>query len=498
MQKLLFVLVFLVALINLNAQQPLLFNNGACMLMNPGSFMIVKNGSVENSAGRIANAGTFIIEGNYVNSDTTTGNASNTGLFDILGNWENNFLFDADQSTVQLSGGNQLITGNSISVFYNLFLKGNLTKRQTINAEVSNVLDLDNTELATDSFEMLVSNSSSTAILRNNGFVSSLGLGRLSRNTNSTSSYLFPTGSNVGTFRYRPVELTPNNSDANTFGVRLANVDPTSENFDRLTKEDSLCEINPLYYHRIYRGSGNTPVTIAYFYDALADNNWSVLAQWKNAPQWENTSTASISNSAPFDVLEIDNWDDFSFSPFALANLSPSVAALGSTQIFSGESAPLQGIGNNAVTDYLWTPSFGLDCADCANPLATPDSTTIYTLTVNSGSICERSDTVLVEVINKFNLFLPNAFSPNNDQENDVFKLFGNTESISTIHLRIFDRWGEKVFEANDVESAINGWDGTFFDKVLDPGVFVYHVIITFKKAIRNPYEDKGSLVLLK
>ena len=122
----------------------------------------------------------------------------------------NNSLFIADQSDVNLYGFNQLISGTSITSFYNLNLLGAGIKTQTTDAVVTNLLNLNNLELATNLFYMTIANPNFNAISRTTGFVSSLGDGRLVRVTNSSNPYLFPVGSSLGTIRYRPVLLIPN------------------------------------------------------------------------------------------------------------------------------------------------------------------------------------------------------------------------------------------------------------------------------------------------
>jgi gliding motility-associated-like protein len=478
--------------------QALFYNNGAQMFMNPGSVMIVKTASVDNNTGRIDNAGNFIIEGDFINSDVATGNTNSTGIYDVFGNWVNNANFNADESTVLLGGTNQLITGSQKTTFYNLYLSGNGVKTQTIDAKVDGTLDLSNAELATDIYEMLVSNANTNAILRNAGFVSSLQTGGLSRNTNSTNTYLYPTGSSVGTIRYRPVEIIPTTNADNTYGVRLANVDATSETFDRNIKENELCEINPLFYHHVHRTNGADAATISFFYNNATDGDWTTIAHWQNLPQWEDIGPATASVASGFDVLTVSSWNSFSNIPYALAKPAPTVFAERDTQILLGDGAPLNAVVNQNVNTYTWSPSIDLSCNDCPNPTASPEITTLYTVTVNQGSGCSAIDSVLVEVIANLNLYLPNAFSPNKDGNNDILKLYGDMDRIFTLNLIIFNRWGEKVFEAADTTSAIQGWDGTYMGKLLDPGVFAYQLAVTYKRGIKNPIKEKGSITLIR
>lgn len=478
--------------------QPLFYNNGARFFMNPGSLMIVKNSSVENHSGRIDNAGNLIIEGDFVNDDLATGNVSASGVYELFGDWINNHIFQADQSTVLLSGGNQLITGTQKTVFHNLFLTGAGIKTQTIDVEVAGILDLRSAELATGPYEMLVSNTNPGAILRVNGFVSSEGVGRLSRHTAADVAYLFPTGSSTGTFRYRPVEIVPASSAPNTYGVRLANVNPTSEGFDRDRKDDSLCVVNPQFYHRIYHPVGNDASIVQFFYDITADGLWTSVAHWSGATEWKAANPISSGSAVGWATLAVADWTNFDSPAFALATPSVKVQAFRDTTITVGQSVPLTAVVNQTANTFRWTPAYGLSCSDCPDPVATPEQTTLYQIIINENETCSAVDSVLIRVIQQLNLFLPNAFTPNGDGVNDFIKIYGNTELIYSLHWLIFDRWGEKVFEASDLAQALVGWDGTYHGRLLDPGVFTYHLKVTYKNGIADPVEKKGSLTLIR
>jgi large repetitive protein len=86
---------------------------------------------------------------------------------------------------------------------------------------------------------------------------------------------------------------------------------------------------------------------------------------------------------------------------------------------------------------------------------------------------------------------IPNAFSPNNDGENDVLYVRGS--SVTDLHWMVFSRWGEKIFEAKDIN---NGWDGTFKGEILPTGV--YGVVIRGKCDDGIPFEQRGNVTLLK
>jgi gliding motility-associated-like protein len=72
-------------------------------------------------------------------------------------------------------------------------------------------------------------------------------------------------------------------------------------------------------------------------------------------------------------------------------------------------------------------------------------------------------------------LYIPNAFSPNGDQNNDSYMIQINELCVESMNLSIYDRWGERVFVSEDIEIT---WDGTFRDKLSENGVYVYKLII--------------------
>ena len=80
-------------------------------------------------------------------------------------------------------------------------------------------------------------------------------------------------------------------------------------------------------------------------------------------------------------------------------------------------------------------------------------------------------------------VYIPNTFSPNGDEKNDLFRVFTNERSDTIIeHFSIYDRWGEKVFESKDfsIHDEQKWWDGTFKGKDMDAGVFVYKINVLF------------------
>ena len=157
--------------------------------------------------------------------------------------------------------------------------------------------------------------------------------------------------------------------------------------------------------------------------------------------------------------------------------------------------------GLNAVINFpemeidtiIWSPSEGLSCADCLNPEITGITEGgQYTVTVIHENGCQTSDEIILRVGKSRDIFIPNVFSPHNeDGYNDIFMIYGDNDKIKEINtFRIFDRWGEVVFEANNFQAndPSNGWDGYFKNERLNSGVFVYFAEIEFIDGVKKIY----------
>ncbi|MCT4580290.1 MAG: gliding motility-associated C-terminal domain-containing protein [Flavobacteriales bacterium] len=267
--------------------------------------------------GLLENAGTVDVAHNYINNGISTGFATNTGEYIVGGNWENNNVFTADFSLVHLYNSDKLITGTSITDFYTLKLSGG-SKLMTIDASAI-VLDLGTDHLMTDGNVMLVNNPDPTALIYSSGYVSSREDGHLQRKTNSTATYSFPLGSDLGDFRLRPIDFIPNDNLENTFGARLANNDATIDGYDLEEKSILTGNLNPLYYHHIYHNSGSSNVDVRFYYDPAEDEVTETIANWNNEWNIEDGVSNGGANGG-YESLLLANFNDFSTKPFILAN----------------------------------------------------------------------------------------------------------------------------------------------------------------------------------
>ncbi len=145
---------------------------------------------------------------------------------------------------------------------------------------------------------------------------------------------------------------------------------------------------------------------------------------------------------------------------------------------------------------YQWSPPIFLSNPTIPNPYATPTSTITYTVYLTetaTGCTYAKTYTLYAFEINcgEPDVFIPNAFTPNQDNENDLLFVRGN--NVEKMVLKIFDRWGELVFET---DKQSKGWDGTYKGELVDPGVFVYYLEITCVDG--QEYFKKGNVTVIR
>ncbi len=152
--------------------------------------------------------------------------------------------------------------------------------------------------------------------------------------------------------------------------------------------------------------------------------------------------------------------------------------------------------------NYVWTPRVALSCENmipCTNPFVQPLDPIRYTVLVtDTNTGCTATTSVLVEVEKNRNIYVPNIITPNNDGYNDFFMVYGGLGAVKINTLKIFDRWGEMVFEAKDFlpNDQRYSWDGWFKGEIMHPAVFVYYMEVEFVDGQKIPY--KGDITVVR
>jgi len=141
-------------------------------------------------------------------------------------------------------------------------------------------------------------------------------------------------------------------------------------------------------------------------------------------------------------------------------------------------------IGGTPGYTYLWD-----DSANQTNGTATELCGGKYVVEVKDANGCV--DTLSIFLVAPDNdLFIPTAFSPNGDGENDKFKVRGSLTSMTMV---IYNRWGEKIFESSDQDK---GWDGTFNQKDAISDSYGYYIVIVKTDGITEKF--KGDILLVR
>jgi len=493
LKALLLTLVVGLPFMSIAQNTPLMVNNGAMFYIggnwNVGDTALVYvNGTVVNNEGTFINKGKLIVTpgnsslGDFVNNDTAGSFFPVTinpeeGYFEIHGDWENNGTFICGKSKVKFPTTG-LIEGTEVTRFHDVELVGPIVRSiylnpidselPTIDVEIdeTGTLDLDEGEFATNMNTLWVFNPATGAITRENcgdcGFVSSLGnpisgeAGSLARVVNQSTEYLFPTGSSLDIpadptahRRYRPVTVEPTTSAVDTFRARLVNRLATVDNLPIDQVDNSICYLNPWWYHQINKSpdGGVVSADIGIYSDLqepapfFSDENYNTIANWNaTTGMWENMGNTLASLTAPYNAVIRYEWDDYQTYPEDAYILGFNVP----------EEPPVTG-----------------DDALCANVPVTytvPDNGSTYEFTVTGGNVVDQTNTSITIIW----------------ENNTLDAVTGTIEVIETVPNNIPGNGGcASLTRVYPVEvwalPVANFTVGT--DSTLPGGIFVYDIL---------------------
>jgi gliding motility-associated-like protein len=170
---------------------------------------------------------------------------------------------------------------------------------------------------------------------------------------------------------------------------------------------------------------------------------------------------------------------DFTFNPINPSLTNPAI-------IFRNISS----YGNR----WLWYFGNG-DSSILKNPIYTYKTSGTYTITLITFNSSGCSDTIrkTIYVSSEDFIKVPEAFSPNGDGRNDKFRIL-YSGVIQSLEFRIFNRWGEMVFETNDINT---GWDGTYKGKPQEEGTYSYYILAKMISST-TPKLLKGNVTLVR
>jgi gliding motility-associated-like protein len=180
---------------------------------------------------------------------------------------------------------------------------------------------------------------------------------------------------------------------------------------------------------------------------------------------------------------------------FSSSNYNSSLTAT----LISENSYQLNFTSDGNVVDFEWSPTVGLSCTDCQNPIATINASTEFFVNLIFEDGCIESLSIILDFEEQPEITLPNIFTPNGDGANEIFFFSTLDDNVIISSFYIFDRWGSKVFSQENIPAndPLYGWDGKFNGNDAAQGVYVYYI-----KSI-NPITEEiteytGDLTLIR
>jgi gliding motility-associated-like protein len=242
-----------------------------------------------------------------------------------------------------------------------------------------------------------------------------------------------------------------------------------------LPKDTAICVGDTIH---LYANGGNT---YAWYTSTRDTVNCGTCGHTYSLPD-----TTTIFNAI---ITDIYNCSD-TLSSFVKVNQSPLVVASPrDTSVLYGSSIRLMATGANT---YTWLPPYPLDHSDMSSPVATITAPVHFTVIGIDTNGCHSFDTSFIGVIYRNPIFVPSAFTPNNDGKNDVFRVAGLTFQ-KVVEFRVFNRWGQEIY---DGEGSNRGWDGTFGGTPVDIGSYNYLIRVVSPDGFLQVF--KGSVTLIR
>ena len=292
------------------------------------------------------------------------------------------------------------------------------------------------------------------------------------------------TGDNIenitaGVYR---VEVTDQNGCSEEKEIEVTSPDPIDATFEVI---DATCAGDRDGQITIETDGGSPPFRYSYRDDFITGSSNLIGL---------TAGTYSVTITDRYDCIFLD--DVIVGEPPALeVNAGPDII-----EIPLGDSAVLIASANNNMgnVQYEWSAPFNgtLSCEFCPITTVTPMTSTMYMLMGEDENGCIGSDKIEVRVLKDRKVFVPTAFTPNNDFLNDRLLVHGKDGTTIKI-FRIFDRWGEILFEEKDfkINDPNIGWNGMFRSKFVNSGVYYWYLEVEFMDGASDVYKGHTTVI---
>lgn len=226
---------------------------------------------------------------------------------------------------------------------------------------------------------------------------------------------------------------------------------------------------------------------------SLNNGPFSSVSSWSNLSGSNNTLQIKDANGC---LLVLDNIILIEPTLVTVEMGNDTLIDLGDTVLID----PVISIPEDSISSITFSSDFDfINCTGCFDITVFPNQTTEYTVEVKDKNGCSDSDSKRVVVRKGVNIFVPNIFTPNGDGNNDFVFISTNDKEIKRINsFQIYDRWGEKMYEARDFQpnNPAIGWDGTLKGQKCNPAVFVYWAEIELFDGTKQIL--KGDVTLIR
>lgn len=313
------------------------------------------------------------------------------------------------------------------------------------------------------------------------------------------------TSAGTSVYNWRPLNTTltnPNTIDTTT--IRNATVTPVdtatyilNAMWGACVREDTIT-VNILHKPVAHAGQDTAicDLSSAILRGSASNLSGTVNYVWSPASLVDDDSAAVTIATPPvtqiYTLTVTDNYGcNFSVTDEVLVTVQPPVPAYAGNDTIAVLGQPHQ-LSSSGGVSYLWSPSFPLNISTAQNPLATLTNDQLFVVKVTDIAGCIGYDSVFVQVYNGPNYYVPNAFSPNGDGLNDIFRAIP-VGIVSTDWFRVFNRFGQLVFETNQ---WLKGWDGKFKGKTQPVGTYVWVIKGIDKNG--KVIEMKGTVTLIQ
>ncbi|NML38388.1 T9SS type B sorting domain-containing protein [Chitinophaga sp. G-6-1-13] len=243
---------------------------------------------------------------------------------------------------------------------------------------------------------------------------------------------------------------------------------------------DTIFKKIPVSFYNGDPGNGRTTLLQPLFYTPAAkEGDCREFTHVLSAPGTAEVA-AVVNDRGGFVWEETDYTNNQSVVDYEAFTVSATPALI---SLPRPASVPLRtSVTGGPATSYAWEPQSGLSCVTCPYPVAAATSSMRYVVTATNDYWCTDTASVRIQTFVNAGISMPNAFSPNGDGQNDYFYVIGSWDIRQVRNLSVFNRSGNKVFEA--VNTPANdrgyGWNGLVNGKKADIGTYVYFATVEY------------------